>query len=175
MKKTLDVLSVDCDWVNSKKQLTDLISFVAPLLVTHEEIHLAYDHHDIYQLFPLNCAEEINIYNIDHHHDYAYKIHATLEESNWMFHLTNMFPTRINYLWVCNPESEHMGFDNYQRFKQKIKTFKFDFNLNSIEKRRFDKIFVCSSPGYNTSQEAIMAYKIIEGIIKNESRSKRWN
>ena len=167
MSKIFNILSIDCDWVRSLKHQEDLLSFLIPILTDGKEIHLAYDHDKIYPLFP-HGYEEYNLINVDHHHDYIYKEFqkALLNEECWLFHLSTIFKKKINYTWINNFDSEHLG-SAYARFaKERLKSYTFDHNISFIKPQTFDKIFICCSPpsDYNTP-EGITTYKIIEGIV----------
>jgi hypothetical protein len=165
--KKLDILSIDCDWITSLRQQEELLSFIIPLLYTHSDIKLSLTHKDIYPLFTHNY-DEYNLINIDHHHDFSYKEkdNIRLHEGNWLYHLSNIFNKKINYLWISNPESIHIRLPRVD----KLKSFYFDHNLNFIKKNKFDKIFICCSPDYSMNYESIITYKIIERIVNDKPK-----
>jgi|TARA_R100000027_G_C2199010_1_gene79330 hypothetical protein len=166
--KKLDILSVDCDWIVSLKQQEELLSFVIPLLYTHSDITTSLIHTDIYPLVK-HGYDEYNIINIDQHHDWRYKEASDnkLHEGNWVFHLSNIFKKKINYLWICNPHSWHM----YINGLYNLKSYNFDHHINSIKQKKFDKIFICCSPDYTQTELAITAYKILESIVNENKKS----
>jgi len=170
-EKKLNILSVDCDWIQNLKSQQDLISFVIPLLFKDSEIILNYDNHKIYPYF-LHGYDEYNLWNIDHHHDYAYDQYLKLDEGNWIYHLSNVFLKKINYVWINNPESVHPTHFNRQKINDKLKSYKFDPCLSFISQQTFDKIFICCSPEpeYNTHL-GITTYKIIERIMNDKPTS----
>jgi len=168
-EKKLNILSIDCDWVISLRHQEDLLSFTIPLLFKHENIILDYSHDKIYTHFTHNY-DEYNLYNIDHHHDYAYCKYETLDEGNWLYHLSNIFLKKINYIWINNPESEHPSHLNMEKIREKLRSYKFDQRLNFIPQQTFDKIFVCCSPEYNT-KVGITTFKIIERLINDNKKS----
>ena len=169
MAKNLNILSIDCDWVRDLRTQQDLLSFALPLLSKNSNIVFDYDHHKIYSHF-LHGYDEYNLYNIDHHHDYAHLLYDDLNEGNWLYHLSNVFPNKINYVWINNPESAHPSHFNRQKMNKKLKSYKFDQRLTSIPQQTFDKIFICCSPEpeYNTN-EGINTYKIMERIINDKN------
>jgi len=164
--KKLDILSIDCDWIVSLKQQEELLSFIIPLLYTHDNIKLSLTHKDIYPLFT-HGYDEYNLINIDHHHDFFYKEedNIKLHEGNWLYHLSNIFKKKINYLWISNPESTHIHLPHMD----KLKSFYFDHNINYIKQDKFDKIFICCSPDYTINNASIIAYKIIERILNDKN------
>ena len=165
----LNVLSVDCDWVLSLKHQEELLSFLIPLLYTHKDMTVSLTHKDIYLLIT-HGYDEYNIINIDHHHDFRYpgEDKTMLYEGNWLFHLSNIFKNKINYIWISNPNSLQMCL----RKLQNLKSFYFDHNINFIKEKKFDKIFICCSPDYALCPEAITTYKIIERIVNENKKSK---
>ena len=171
-EKKLNILSIDCDWVRCLRTQQDLISFVVPLLFNNSDIILSYDHHKIYPYF-IHGYDEYNLINIDHHHDYAYLKYQNLNEGNWIYHLSNVFYKKINYVWINNPDSEHPIHNNREKMIEKLKSYKFDQNLNYISQQIFDKIFICCSPEpeYNT-HIGMTTYKIMERIINDIKKPK---
>ena len=169
MIKKLNVLSIDCDWIRCERTQQDFMSFVVPLLFNNSNIILNYHHDKIFSHF-IEGYDEYNLYNIDHHHDYGYSDHVNLYEGNWLYHLSNIFSKKINYVWINNPDSEHPNVENKRKMDKALKSYKFDQNLNCIPKQAFDKIFICCSPELEYSTHmGITAYKIIERIVNDKS------
>jgi|TARA_R100000482_G_C5076355_1_gene123869 hypothetical protein len=167
--KKLDILSIDCDWIRCERTQQDFLSFVIPFLFNNSNIVLAYNHDKIIPIFE-HGYDEYNLYNIDHHHDYAYNDHVNLYEGNWLYHISTVFPKKINYLWINNPDSEHPMVENIRKMHKTLKSYKFDQNISCIPKQKFDKIFICCSPELEYSAHfGITAYKIIERIINDKS------
>ena len=71
--KKLDILSIDFDWILNLRQQEDLLSFVIPIINSHDNITMELSHDKIYPLFE-HGFDEYNIFNIDHHHDYFYNL-----------------------------------------------------------------------------------------------------
>jgi hypothetical protein len=162
MIKKLDILSIDFDWITNARQQQELLTFIIPMLQNHSDITLALTHDKIYPLFG-HGYDEYNLINIDHHHDFLYETYD-LDESNWLYHLSNVFCNKINYTWVCNPNSQHYPIKKMKN----LKSFNFDHNLSFIKQKTFDKIFLCCSPDYATCPEVSTSYKTIEKILINE-------
>ena len=168
MPQKFNVLSVDCDWVFSLKHQAELLSFLIPILNKNNNIKFSHDHHDINKYF--NCDfEECNLINIDHHHDAGYKEdHKFLNPGNWLYHLHQIFPKKINYTWICNTNSKHLEWGHYLfSFNNNIKNYSFDFNLDKVQKNNYDLIFICCSPEYNLElglELGITNYKILENV-----------
>ena len=169
--KKLNILSIDCDWVRDMRGQQDLLSFTIPLLFKNSEIILGDDHQEIYPHFT-HGYDEYNLWNIDHHHDYSYLTFKELNEGNWLYHLSNVFSQKINYVWINNPESEYPRSLSRKQIKEKLKSYKFDQRLSFIKQQTFDKIFICCSAEceYNT-QLGVSTYKILERIINENKKS----
>jgi len=166
--KKLDILSIDCDWIHNLKQQEELLTFLIPIIYSHEDIILSYSHDKIYPIFT-HGYDEFNLINIDHHHDFFYPGGEikSINEGNWLFHLSNVFKKKINYTWISNPNSVHLHL-----FKMKnLKSFAFDHDINYIKQKKFDKIFICCSPDYAATPEVITSYKIIERLVNDKSKS----
>tara|TARA_R100000988_G_scaffold81288_1_gene44590 strand:- start:122 stop:634 length:513 start_codon:yes stop_codon:yes gene_type:complete len=166
--KKLSILSIDCDWITSLKHQEELLSFAIPIIYNHTDIKTAYSHKDIYPLFT-HGYDEYNLINIDHHHDFHYeKCLDSITEGNWLFHLSNVFKNKINYTWICNPNSTHIRLNSLTN----LKSFTFDHNINYITQKKFDKIFICCSPDYASNPEVATTYKIIERITNENKKPK---
>jgi len=167
-EKKFNILSIDCDWVRCMRTQQDLISFLIPLIFKNSNIIMDYDHDKIYSHFA-HGYDEYNLFNVDHHHDYGYDDHKNLYEGNWLYHLSNVFYKKINYIWINNPNSEHPDSKNRRKMQERLKSYSFDQNVNYIPEQKFDKIFICCSSEfeYNT-HIGISTYKIIERIINHD-------
>ena len=49
--KKLDILSIDFDWILNLRQQEDLLSFVIPIINSHDNITMELSHDKIYPLF----------------------------------------------------------------------------------------------------------------------------
>ena len=166
IKSQYNVLSLDCDWVGSVKHVTELLPFIIPILNNNKKIIFDYDHHNINKHFNLTF-DECNLFNIDHHHDAGYKQdRQALDEGNWLWHLIQAFPKKINYRWIANTNSFPLSTDFFvDYFNNLIKSYKFDYNVNCISQTEFDTIFICCSPNYN-NEFGLAVYKILESIYE---------
>jgi hypothetical protein len=165
--KKLNILSVDFDWITNLKQQEELLTFLIPIVYSHKDIILSYSHDNIYPIFT-HGYDEYNLTNIDHHHDFHYgKNFNSLNEGNWLYHLSNVFKNKINYTWISNPNSHHIVLKELKN----LKSFLFDHNISYITNINFDKIFLCCSPDYATTPEVITSYKIIERIVNDKPKS----
>ena len=163
--KKLNILSIDCDWITNLNQQEDLLTFIIPLIYSHENITLSLTHDKIYSLFT-HGYDEYNLINIDHH-DFHYNRELNiLTEGNWLYHLSNVFKNKINYTWISNPSSVHL---NAGKLKN-LKSFIFDHNIDYIKEKKFDKIFICCSPDCAQASEVITSYKIIERILNDKPK-----
>ncbi len=163
--KKLDILSIDFDWILNLRQQVELLSFLIPKINNHKNITMSLSHDKIYPLFT-HDINEFNLFNVDHHHDFYYdksKLNV-LNEGNWLYHLSRIFKKRINYIWINNTNSD-MSID--LREMENLKSYRFDYQLSFIKQKTFDKIFLCCSPDYAMSHEAVASYKIIESIVKS--------
>ena len=166
--KKLNILSVDFDWITNLNQTEELLSFLIPILEgrPRKTIYLAFHHHHINQIFTESLDTEYNLYNIDDHHDYLYDNVTHLDVGNWLWYLSKERHKKINYVWISNNKSKHMNFNKTQEAIHRLQNYTFDHRISFIEETKFDKIFLCCSPDYNTP-EGITAYKIIERWLKN--------
>jgi len=162
------VLSIDCDWILSLKHQYELFKYLIPVLNKYKTIKFSYNHHDINKYFNfqnVSTFESCDIFNVDNHHDAGYEEkRQTLDEGNWLYHLINAFPNKINYTWVANVESEPIGNEPFKSvFNKFIKSYHFTYDLDVLKDKKFDIIFICCSPEYN-NQLGIVSYKILENI-----------
>lgn len=161
-----NVLSIDCDWVGTLKHQTELLSFLIPILNKHDKIIFSHNHHDINKYFHLDF-KECDLVNVDHHHDLGYNLpdnDLCLHIGNWLSHLIQVFPQKINYTWICNTNSMPIQDGPIlKRFNNNIKSYFFDYNFNKLNKHNYNLIFICSSPEYNT-ELGLATYKILESI-----------
>jgi len=166
MQHQYNVLSVDCDWVLSLKHQIELLSFLLPILNSNKKIIFDYNHHNINKYFNLNF-DVCNLYNIDDHHDAGYKEEQSfLHEGNWLWHLIQAFPKKINYRWVANTTSIPLNTEYYVNFfNNLIKSYEFDYSVNLVDKNKFETIFICCSPNYN-NELGLVTYKILENIYR---------
>jgi len=156
--KQFNILSIDFDWIQSLKHQQELLTYIFKNIDTNKDIVFSNDHDAIYTLFK-HGFDEINLVNIDHHHDYAYNVLDKVNEGNWLYHLSKIY--KINYQWICNNDSEHMRLRDYKKY---LKKYSYSNCLSDVRELNFDLYFMCSSPDYNNSI-GITSYEIVKNIF----------
>lgn len=107
-----------------------------------EDICISFNHEEIYNF--LSDYDNINLYNVDHHHDMGYpqngseEIQDYINCANWVYHLNKNNKLK-SYTWIHNINS--IQNNNIENFCTYIDTNDLDI-LKNIE---FDKIFICAS------------------------------
>jgi hypothetical protein len=120
--KIQNILSIDFDWIESLKDMEELIVYINKNIDKDKKIIFSYYHDNIYSLFNHNI-DEYNLINIDKHHDYIYNNqNVLLNEGNWIFHLSNVFNKKINYIWISKNNSEH---NKDATLRKNLKNFNF--------------------------------------------------
>ena len=163
--KIQNILSIDFDWVESLKDIEELIVYINKNVNKDKKITFSYYHDNIYSLFK-HDINEYNLVNIDKHHDYAYDINKNniLNEGNWLFHLSNVFNKKINYTWISKNDSvPNRNVD----LRKNLKNFNFYNFLLEIPNLNFDTYFFCCSPEYS-NQFSNTAYEIIRKIYETK-------
>jgi hypothetical protein len=161
--KELNILSIDFDWIKTLKHQQELLTYLFKNINTNKDIVFSNDHINIYPLFK-SGFNEINLVNIDDHHDYFYN-HDELDDGNWLYHLSKIY--KINYQWICNNDSEHI---KEQSYRKNLKSYSYSNSLLDIKKLNFDVYFMCSSPNCNNSI-GITSYEIAKNIFLKEDNS----
>jgi len=162
----MNILSIDCDWVKNLEQQTLLLSHCLPI-IRKTKNYYAYNHHMILKCFDVTKSQEINLTNIDDHHDYAYTEFNEIECANWLFHLSQReeFLKKINYFWVGNCRSEMPRHKVRRMMDNTLQDYQFTFDISEIHKFKYDTTFVCASIDYQTPY-GLSTYKILENFIK---------
>jgi|5B_taG_2_1085324.scaffolds.fasta_scaffold01870_11 hypothetical protein len=146
MEEDNNHLSVDLDWIKTKEQ----ISFINNLIYNSlniKEINFSYQHHGLYNIF--KTQKDINLYNIDHHHDVHYEDpNDVVNEGNWIYHLIAKKCIK-QYHWIKNIDSQ-IQFN----FPQEMMTTDYEYhvhdNYNFLEKINFQSISIVLSPEYTS-------------------------
>jgi len=163
--KIQNILSIDFDWVESLKDMEELIVYINKNVNKDKKITFSYYHDNIYSLFK-HGVNEYNLVNIDKHHDYSYNINKNnmIDEGNWLFHLSNVFNKKINYTWISKNDSvPNRNVD----LRKNLKNFNFYNFLLEIPNLNFDTYFFCCSPEYS-NQFSNTAYEIIRKIYESK-------
>lgn len=117
--------------------------------IPKEKVHFIFDHEQVLNYIPL--AEEVNLINIDHHHDIGYGLadqkditDANLTCGNWIKYLIN-HGKLVKYHWINNKNSTPLENDiiTDEQKKMFITTNLIDFNLNDITD--IDELIICLS------------------------------
>jgi hypothetical protein len=161
--KIQNILSIDFDWIESLKDMEELIVYIYKNINKDKKIIFSYYHDNIYPLFK-HGVDEYNLINIDKHHDYSHDVNKnnTLNEGNWLFHLSNIFCNKINYTWISKNDSIPNKDIN---LRKNLKDFKFCNFVSDIPNIDFDTFFFCRSPEYS-NQFSNTSYEIIRKIYE---------
>lgn len=99
-----------------------------------------------------HITESFSIWNIDHHHDCGYpdkegdeRYYHAVTCGNWVAYIAMNNPLFKKYTWISNANSL-TALDPLVR--DKIPSMIDNMNINSIQDIKFDKIFICKSPGW---------------------------
>ena len=121
---------------------SDLLRYLLRTIDKTSSIYIAYSHSFIKDYLQYDC--DLNITNIDHHHDIFYNIKDTENKlqdcscANWVKYFYDQNKLK-NYTWVHNDNSCDPNFEvNFKYNKIPFREFKF---ANS-----YDKYFICLSP-----------------------------
>lgn len=155
----MNVLSIDVDWGISNLHQSLLTRFFYNKTKVVDEIIFANYHHSILEVLPTNI--DINLYNVDHHHDVCYqewqcnkiRNYGTVEYGCWVGGL--LYKNRLaSVTWIGNVESEPVRSNTFaERFILDSKsTFTVDFSLERLYNKNYDMIFVCRSDDYISSE-----------------------
>lgn len=129
------------------KHFNYLICLLNRIIEKDTDLYIAFSHKKILDF--LKEDKNLNIINIDHHHDLGYHPEGEMDSpscANWVRVLfeNNQIKT---YIWAKNVNSQLPN----EILKQKINGYNIiikDFNdlKNKIDRMEFDKIFICLSP-----------------------------
>ena len=129
-------------------------------------------HHDSIRNHIPKEAEDLNIVNIDHHHDLGYSrvqdIQSSLgvnNEANWVSAISDQIS---DYTWVKNSSSfteghtPPLGFNIYEKESA---------NDVDIKGTKWDLVFVCLSPNYTYDTHWIYFYLLID-VYESQTGNK---
>ena len=170
MKKDINILTVDLDWIRNQRQGLELIKFLKPLIENIETIFVR-GHHQAYNFVP----EESHLYNIDHHHDMAYgrdtKIYTDViekgifNESQWVLAAVK-FKKLKSYTWIKNYDSD-LIMNNITQPIRALPIFRMFDELSEFVKimPKFKKIIICESLDYES--QTPFYYALFKCLAKN--------
>lgn len=110
--------------------------------------------------------DDIHVYNIDHHHDCGYKnsyqegIDFGKSCTNWVILCDKI----KHYTWINNLDSDHGTI--YDEVIKKFESFQYTSDINLINYKNFDYVFVCLSPGW-VPAELFPLFDALEFMIKD--------
>jgi hypothetical protein len=136
--------------INPKADLahyTYLLCLLNKVVNENIPIYVAYNHKKILDF--LKNDTNINLINIDHHHDFSYNPEGIIEQPNCANWVRILFENQQlnSCLWAKNSNSQLPLDIVIEKFKECNYAFE-DFNLlkDKILNIHFDKIFICLSP-----------------------------
>lgn len=140
-------LNPECDL----DKFTDLYFFLKDISknIKSDNIFIGYNHDQIYDFIGKD-VKNLQIYNIDHHHDIGYPCSNNEEDikqsleglgcANWVHHI-NKSCELTEYIWVGNNNS----IPPKDELITEYNSFIYTTDLKTICKMSFDKIFICAS------------------------------
>ena len=149
-----NVLSIDIDWIGSYQHLEKLNRLFFSKVDSAKRILFGKHHHQI--LADLLDHDNINLHNIDHHHDICDKDWQVMNIKNgkathgsWVGNL--MYENKIKeYIWFNNLDSEPLLISHFgsELILQHNIKYIADDHLEISEEIEYDLIFVALSPEY---------------------------
>lgn len=126
------------------------------------------EHHEVYPF--LNREEEIELVNIDLHHDICYRnqMQEKVDCGNWIYHLARQGKIKT-YHWVNRTFSDTVMSKNFEH------TYEFKLGQALPKPQQFDYIFIIKSPYYAPPKIAKLAEPLsmitIEGMVKGREKN----
>jgi len=174
LKGDASLLQIDYD------NLSFLMGVYIKALEKSKRITFAIKHHTILQELEKDSYKNLNIINIDHHHDIFYgneegleyfRKYNSIDCGNWVWKLHSL--DKINsYCWIKDKTSS--AFDDGVTKGETPKNFKFylkeniDFDISDIE---YDLMFICLSPEYIAPKHWIY-YDMMMKIYEEKTGNK---
>lgn len=122
-----------------------------------EDLYIGQEHQEIIEAIKnWNIEKPFKLWNIDHHHDASYItlaknptfediVNEPLSCGNWVVHLKHDNPLFKEYIWVNNKNSDTFMLDPAREL---LEPYFISADPEIINWHRFDKIFICRSPGW---------------------------
>jgi len=168
------ILSIDIDWVENWNQTQELLKKVSPRIKNGEfkNILVSQYHKDMKKLIE-DTDEDVFVLNIDHHHDIAYEGSCPLEDvvrsCNWLGYYIKQGKVK-GAIWVANRDSNMV---NWEACGVSMEALDIHFDLDIVDKFKFDSLFICQSPHYITESEpafgAWLGLKTVIDLYTNEN------
>ena len=148
----MNILSIDTDWAISNLHQQHLASLFYSKVDNAKSIVFANYHHMI--VSELQDINNINLYNVDHHHDVCYNENQyrmitetnNVNEGSWVGGL--LYLNKLDSLtWVRNIESESILTDEPSAhfIRKSNSQFSVDYSIERLYNIDYDMIFVCRS------------------------------
>lgn len=122
--------------------------------LTKGKVLISNSHRDIAFLFTLIENEELEVINIDFHHDNYITGGSKLDCANWVRHLMNVFPN-TKFTWIKREDSEVASL--FGDFPYPMTD---DLNIEG----EFDYIFICLSPEWTPPHLFPHYHKMCEAV-----------
>jgi len=171
MKKTLNVLSIDTDYVRSPVSFENLIKFYLNYIddINIKNILFSKAHSNIFYILEplLKQNKTIDLVSVDHHHDIWYKEIPlnSFDSANWLGHYLQKKNFINNVFWLANYDSGREGHDDMLHIT---------YDIEDVKLKNFDYIFVCNSPSYsNLLSEA--AYSTLVNITTHTKNCEKFD
>lgn len=140
-RNKLNAVTVLNDELNLlRKLLTSKDNFrvSTPVLIANSH---AYIYDFIHEYMDKYDATDVNIVNIDMHHDF-FNNHETLDCGNWLSHIYHDYPNHCNISWIANPVS-NLCYEFDQKLNGIVQN-----SIRSIQDFKFDILFLCRSDNW---------------------------
>ena len=177
---SVNVLSIDCDYANSVRSVTEITRFFLKHINKVDLKHIIFSqvHSNIfYTLDPLRHQnKKVNLTHIDEHHDYYYKDVPinSFQSDNWLgYYLLNYPSFIVNCHWLHNINYEQLNFiASKMDSSLPDDIFSVSHEITDLSIDKFDYIFVCESPHYSNPY-SLTLYNVLVEIIKNNKQCEK--
>ena len=149
------------------QQLLDLIT-IQGLQHSQNNTGWAYNHADILNFLQLKPGQQVNIFNVDHHHDLGYELKNNLNRidcSNWVYELHKNGHLNA-YYWIKNNNSQLPAPEQISELNNYIASN----DICILQNIQFDKVFIATSPSWipkkyhPLSQAAVELLRVLSSI-----------
>ena len=121
------------------------------------EVFIAESHKDIAKLFPLiDPEEDLEVINIDFHHDNYISGGSKVDCANWVRHLKDLFP-KAQVKWIRREDSAVSSLTG---------EFPYEHTEAFYFKGEFDYIFLCFSPEW-TPPHLRMYFRVLQTYVNH--------
>ena len=183
----VNVLSLDCDYVNSVKSATEITKLFLKHIDEVDLKHIVFSqiHANIfYTLDPLRQQnKKVNLVHIDEHHDYYYNNDIPLQSfrsDNWLGYYLLNYPLFIeNCYWLHNINYHQLTRQggtpvNNTIVPSLVDMITLSHDIEDLNIDKVDYIFVCESPHYSNPFSSTL-YNVLTEITKNKKNCEKNN